>query len=316
MSKNKVQFQVGFSALEFIDHYGTEEQCVDYLEKLKWPNGFKCEECDHDDCYRYKSGSRTVYECKLCRKSHRLTANTLFHRTKIELRKWFLAIHQISQSKNSVSALELHRHIDVNYKTAWLMKQKIMQMMYEEDSKYKLKGTVEIDDAYLGGRLEGGKRGRGSENKSPFIAAVETNKKRNPIFVKLSPVQDFTYETVKQWSKENLKKNCNTISDGMRGFSALKEVSNHSVLVTSKAKKEEIESTFKWVNTILSNIKTSISGTFHSLKFEKYGFRYLADLQFRLNRRFDLRKMFFGLISKAMSTDQKPAQYLNSSLTG
>ena len=74
MSKNKVQFQVGFSALEFIDHFGTEEQCVKYLEKLKWPNGFKCEKCGHNECYQYKSGSRTVYECKTCRKSHRLTA--------------------------------------------------------------------------------------------------------------------------------------------------------------------------------------------------------------------------------------------------
>jgi len=316
MSKNKVQFQVGVSALEFIDSFGTEEQCVEYLEKLKWPKGYKCDRCEHDEHYQYQSGSRTVYQCKSCRKNHRLTAGTLFHRTKISLRKWFLALHQISQSKNSVSALELHRHIDVNYKTAWLMKQKIMQMMYESDSKYKLKGTVEIDDAYLGGRLEGGKRGRGSENKSPFIAAVETNKKRNPTFVKLTPVHDFTYETVKQWSKDNLEKNCNTISDGLRGFGALKEITNHTVLVTSKAKKEEIETTFKWVNTILSNVKTSISGTFHSLKFERYGFRYLADLQFRLNRRFDLRKMFFGLISKAMTSSQKPVQYLNSSLTG
>ena len=120
-----------------------------------------------------------------------------------------------------------------------------MQMMYEEDKKYKLKGIVEIDDAYLGGKLEGGKRGRGSENKSPFIAAVETNEKRKPIFIKLTPVDDFTYETVKHWSQKHLKANCTTISDGLRGFSALKEVSNHTVLVTSKAKKEEVESTFK-----------------------------------------------------------------------
>ena len=148
----------------------------------------------------------------------------------MELRKWFLAIHQISQSKNSVSSLELHRHINVNHKTAWLRKQKIMQMMYEEDKKYKLKGIVEIDDAYLGGKLEGGKRGRGSENKSPFIAAVETNEKRKPIFIKLTPVDDFTYETVKHWSQKHLKANCTTISDGLRGFSALKEVSLHSIL--------------------------------------------------------------------------------------
>ena len=302
MPKNKVQFQVGVSFPEFIKTFGTEEQCSAYLESCKWPNGFKCDTCDSDKYYRYKSGSRTIFQCKACRKNHRLTAGTLFHRTKVPLQKWFLALHQISQSKNSVSALELHRHIDVNYKTAWLIKQKIMQMMYEQDSKYKLKGLVEIDDAYLGGRLEGGKRGRGSENKSPFIAAVETNENRNPVFVKLSPVSGFSYEVIKQWAIDNLEENCDTISDGLRGFSALKEVSNHSVLVTSKAKKEEIESTFKWVNTILSNIKTSISGTFHSLKFDKYGFRYLADLQFRLNRRFDLRKMFFGLISRLCSS--------------
>lgn len=316
MAKNKVQFQIGVSFPEFIKTFGTEEQCASYLEKCKWPNGFKCEQCQGNKCCSYKSGSRTVYQCKACRKNYRLTAGTLFHRTKVSLQKWFLAIHLISQSKNSVSSLELHRHIDVNYKTAWLMKQKIMQMMYEQDSQYKLKGLVEIDDAYLGGRLEGGKRGRGSENKSPFIAAVETNENRNPVFVKLTPVKDFTYKTIHRWALDNLEKNCDTISDGLRGFSALNKVSNHSVLITSKAKKEEIESTFKWVNTILSNIKTSISGTFHSLKFEKYGFRYLADLQFRLNRRFNLRKMFFGLISKAMTTNQKTVKYLNASLTG
>ena len=78
----------------------------------------------------------------------------------------------------------------------------------------------------------------------PF-AAVETNEKRKPIFIKLTPVDDFTYETVKHWSQKHLKANCTTISDGLRGFSALKEVSNHTVLVTSKAKKEEVESTFK-----------------------------------------------------------------------
>lgn len=316
MSKNKVQFQIGMSLPEFFDNFGTEEQCLVYLENIKWPNGFECEKCQHKECGKYQSGNRPVYQCKHCRKNHRLTSGTLFHRTKIPLRKWFLAIREISQSKNSLSALELHRHIDVNYKTAWLMKHKIMQMMYERDKLYKLKGRVEIDDAYLGGRLEGGKRGRGSENKSPFIAAVQTTEDQKPIYVKLTPVIDFTEDTISVWALNNLEKNCETISDGLKGFVALSKTTNHTVLVTSKAKKEDIETTFKWVNTILSNVKTSISGTFHSLKFEKYGYRYLADLQFRLNRRFDLRKMFFSLISKAIDSDQKPAKKLFASLTG
>tara|TARA_B100000809_G_C15023624_1_gene489351 strand:- start:132 stop:347 length:216 start_codon:yes stop_codon:yes gene_type:complete len=66
----------------------------------------------------------------------------------------------------------------------------------------------------------------------------------------------------------------------------------------------------------LSNVKTAIAGTFHSLKFERYGVRYLADLQFRINRRFNLRQMFFGLIDKALHCSPKPANKLNASLTG
>ena len=316
MPQNKIQFQVGVSLPEFIKKFGTEGQCLSYLEQLKWPSGFICDSCRHRSCGTYQSGNRKVFQCKGCRKNHRLTAGTLFHRTKIPLQKWFLAIREISQSKNSLSALELHRHIDVNYKTAWLMKHKIMQMMYECDLNYKLKGRVEIDDAYLGGKLKNGKRGRGSENKSPFIAAVETNKDKKPIFVRLTPVASFTCTSVKKWALQNLEPNCHTVSDGLPAFNALREISNHQVLVTSRAKEEDIETTFKWVNTILSNVKTAIAGTFHSLNFERYGVRYLADLQFRINRRFNLRQMFFGLIDKALHCAPKPAKKLNASLTG
>lgn len=311
-----IQFQIGVSVPEFIRDFGNEEQCVAYLEQLKWPAGFICEGCSSNSCTIYKSGSRQVYQCKSCRKNHRLTAGTLFHRTKIPLLKWFIAIREISQSKNSLSALELHRHLDVNYKTAWLMKQKIMQLMYESDREYKLEGHVEIDDAYLGGAQSGGKRGRGSSNKYPFIAAVQCNENKHPVFVKLTPVEGFTTQAVQTWAKDNLQRGSKTVSDGLACFNALDDLSEHSVLVTNRAKKEEVEATFKWVNTILSNLKTSIAGTFHSLKFGKYGFRYLADLQFRINRRFDLRKMFFGLLSKAFKSEPKPVKVLATSLTG
>ena len=311
MPKNKVQFQIGFSVPEFFDSFGTEEQCEKYLENQKWPNGYTCSECSSRRYGTYKSGSRKMYQCKDCRKRHRLTAGTLFHGSKIELRKWFIAIYEITQSKNCISSLELHRHLAVNYKTAWLMKQKIMQLMYESDQKYKLKGKVEIDDAYLGGVKKGGRRGRGSENKRPFLAAVQCNEKGHPIFVKLSPVSGFTAKAIKAWAYESLSQGVTTVTDGLPCFSELKKFGDHSVLVTSKATTKEVDAVFKWVNTILSNVKTSISGTFHAIDFTKYGFRYLADIEFRLNRRFDLRKMFFGLFSKALASSPKTAKMLN-----
>jgi len=316
MPKNKVQFQIGVSIPEFIEVFGTEKQCERYLETSKWPNGYKCVDCQSTRYGTYQAGSRKVYQCKDCRKRHRLTAGTIFHGSKTPLRTWFIAIHEITQSKNCVSALELHRRLGVNYKTAWLMKHKLMQLMYESDQKYKLQGQVEIDDAYLGGVKKGGKRGRGSENKKPFIAAVQCNDNGHPVFVKLNSISEFTTEAIKAWAQDNLKPGTKTITDGLPCFNILDDFGDHSVLVTSRAKKEEVDAVFKWVNTILSNVKTSISGTFHSLDFGRYGHRYLADLEFRLNRRFDLRRMFFGLLNKALSSSPKSEKALYALLSG
>ena len=316
MSKNQIQFQIGLSLPEFFEDFGSEKQCEDYLEKLKWPKGYECIDCQSNRFGTYQSGSRKIYQCKDCRKRHRLTSGTLFEATKLPLRRWFMAIYEITQSKNCVSALELHRRLKVNYKTAWLMKHKIMQFMHESDQVYKLQNKVEIDDAYLGGALKGSKRGRGSENKKPFIAAVQCNDAGHPVFVKLSPISGFTSTAMKAWATDNLKPNTKTVTDGLACFNVLNKFGEHSVLVTSRAKKEEVEAVFKWVNTILSNVKTSISGTFHSIDFGKYGFRYLADIQFRLNRRFDLRKMFFGLFEKALVSLPKTEKVINAPLSG
>ena len=85
-----------------------------------------------------------------------------------------------TQSKYNVSALELKRHLGVRYKAAWLMKHKLLQVMHLREDTRRLDGRVEVDDAYLGGRLPGGKRGRGSENKVSFIAAVQTDSAGHP----------------------------------------------------------------------------------------------------------------------------------------
>ena len=84
---------------------------------------------------------------------------TIFEATQLPLTTWFLAMHLLAQAKNNVSALELKRHLGVRYKTAWLLKHKLMQVMSEREASRQLDGRVEIDDAYLGGELPGGKSG-------------------------------------------------------------------------------------------------------------------------------------------------------------
>ena len=117
--------------------------------------------------------------------------------------RWFWAIHLLTQAKDNVSALELKRHLGVRYKTAWLMKHKLLQVMVEREDSRQLDGRVEIDDAYVGGKAPG-KRGRGSANKVPFIAAVNTTEAGQPVLVCLKKLK-FTKKAIAQWAKHSLR---------------------------------------------------------------------------------------------------------------
>lgn len=116
----------------------------------------------------------------------------MFQGTKLPLTIWFLAIYLISQTKTGLSALALKRQLGVSYPTAWLIHHKLMQVMAEREERYVLEGKVQVDDDYLGGERTGGKVGRGSENKVPFVAAVSLSEDGRPLRIKLTPVSGFS----------------------------------------------------------------------------------------------------------------------------
>ena len=112
--------------------------------------------------------------------------------TKLPLTVWFLAIYLISQAKTGISSLAFKRQLGVSYPTAWLLHQKINRAMAAQDATHRLAGAVQLDDAYLGGERVGGKVGRGSKNKVPFVAAVSLNSAGHPLYLKLALVSGFT----------------------------------------------------------------------------------------------------------------------------
>jgi hypothetical protein len=79
-----------------------------------------------------------------------------------------------------------------------------MQAMVERDAQYTLCGHVQVDDAYLGGELAGGKAGRGSENKVPFVAAISLSAEGRPLYIKMAPVPGFTRKAIVNWANEDL----------------------------------------------------------------------------------------------------------------
>ena len=310
MAMNRVQFQAGLSMAEFLNRYGSEDQCEAALVAARWPQGFACPACGAGAHCTFVRGGRRYWQCAACRHQCSAISGTIFESTKLALRRWFLAMHLLTQSKNNVSALELMRQLGVCYKSAWLLKHKLMEVMRVREEPRQLDGRVEIDDAYLGGERSGGKTGRGSENKVPFIAAVQTTLQGKPVLACFSQ-QPLTGEAVAIFAAQSLSPSASVVSDGLWCFGGVKLIgAEHQPIVTGGGKASVELPQLKAVNTVLSNLKTALSGTYHAFKFAKYAHRYLAEVQYRFNRRYDLATIFSRLLRAAALTGAQPARVI------
>ncbi|AAW77215.1 putative transposase [Xanthomonas oryzae pv. oryzae KACC 10331] len=169
------------------------------------------------------------------------------------------------QPRPTLAALELKRHLGVTYKAAWRMKHKIMQAMTEREEPRKLKGFVQIDDAYLGGERSGGKRGRGSENKQPFVIAVQVDHSHeHPVFAVIEPVKAFDNASLEDWIARRLEPECEVYSDGLACFRRLEEAGHAHTHARYRRRSccNRRPGSTRWLNVVLGNVKRAISGTY------------------------------------------------------
>ena len=310
MAQNRIQFQPGMSMPEFIAQYGTEAQCEAALEQARWPDGFRCPRCGSAAHGVIQDDRAKRFQCKACRHQTTLTAGTVMEANKLPLTTWFLAIYLLGQAKTGLSALALKRQLGVSYPTAWRIHHKLMTAMAEREDQYVLRGKVQIDDAYLGGERSGGKAGRGSENKVPFVAAVSLTEDEHPLRVKLTPVPGFTFQALWDWSRQHLAPGCTVYSDGLACFNAVTMAGcAHQPTVVAGRKPKDLPE-FQWINTVLGNLKTSLSGTYHAFAFSKYALRYLAAFAYRFNRCFDLATLPQRLLIAVVHCSRRPEHQL------
>lgn len=196
------------------------------------------------------------------------------------------------------------------YKTAWLVKHKLLKVMVERDDRRQLDGRVEIDDAYLGGE-RAGKRGRGSENKAPFVVAVQTSDEGHPFYVRMDRLA-FSKEDINRWANQALAASARVVSEGLHCFRAglAGNVANHQSIVVGSDWQAVEHAQFVQVNTVLGNVKTAISGTHRAVDFAKYAHRYLAEVEYRFNRRFELGSIPARLVRAVATTRPWPVPLL------
>jgi ribosomal protein L37AE/L43A len=308
MARNTVQFQKGLSEPEFERQFGTEEQCRAAVVASRWPDGFVCPECGGRQHGLVKT--RGLFQCSACRRQTSPIAGTIFASTKLPLRTWFRAIYHVTQTKQGISSIELGRRLGVTQNTAWKVKHKLKQVMMERDATKQLTGRVEIDDAYMGGERTGGKRGRGAPGKTPFVAAVETTPDGKPVRMKLGRVDGFSGKAISAFARRNLDPGCTVVSDRLHCFGGVTEAgcAHQAIRMGSGPASVRIPA-FKWVNTALGNIKAAITGTYRSIA-SKHVPRYLAEFEYRFNRRYDLAAMLPRLCWAGVRTQPMPYRLL------
>ena len=174
-----------------------------------------------------------------------------------------------------------------------------------------IKITTELrKSGYLGGERSGGKRGRGAPGKTPFVAAVQTNEQGHPLRMKLTVVEGFRLTEIAAWAQLHLGTGTRVVSDGLacfHGVTAAGCVHEPVVVGSGRAAVERPE--FRWVNTILGNIKNALRGTYHAIR-PKYAQRYLSEFEYRFNRRFDLPDIIPRLVYVALRTPPMPERLL------
>lgn len=258
-----------------------ERSCWKYLVDVRWPDGFRCPPCQGiGDFLR----ARNVFECRSCHQQTSATAGTLFHRSRIPLRKWFWAIFLIATENKGIPALYLQRQLGIqSYRAAWLMGQKIRQAMVQRNSRYSLEGTVQADARHIGGKQSPEERRR-HPNKTPFLIMVEEGAEGGPRFVSFEELETIYEQHVLPALAHHVKKGSTIKSDGAGAYlKAKKQGYGHerSVYLRDAAKTQQH---LHWVNILTSNLKRFLLSTHHGVH-PKYRRAYLAAFAYRFNRR-------------------------------
>jgi transposase-like protein len=266
--------------LEFEAALGTEEQCRAYLERQKWPEGFRCPRCDGEKSWYV--ASRQLRVCANCQHHCSLTAGTALQGTRKPLRAWFRAMYLVTSSKTGLSAKELQRHLGCSYQTAWTWLHKLRISMVTPD-RAPLSGDVEVDETYIGGPAEG-PRGRGAGKKTILACAVE---KDGPGAgrVRLGVIENVSKEKLNAFLSGRVENGTCAHTDGWRGYGDLQRSGYRHILTQIEGSGLKAHDLLPRVHRVFSLIKRWILGTHQGSVSSKHLPAYLEEFTFRFNRR-------------------------------
>jgi hypothetical protein len=269
---------------QFQEMFSSEEACLNAILGARWPRGFICPYCGHNNGNRLQC-RRRVIECCSCRRQTSITSNTLFHRSHVSLIRWFLVIYLFAQDKGGASAVRLAKQVGVSQPTAWFMLQRLRIAMATRDENLTLAGYIELDEAFFGGRTKS-KRNRKppSTNKKQVLVLVESEGFQAGNLV-MRVIESDQYDDLKPVIAEKIE--CDPPgqwfrSDGWGSHHVVMQFGHH--IRMSHIPNDLQDQLLRCVSLAVSHAKRFFKGTYHHF-CKLHIQRYLDEFCYRWNRR-------------------------------
>ena len=246
---------------------------------------------------------REQYNCNGCLYQFSVTSGTIFHDTHLSLSKWFLAIYLMTESKKGVSALQIKRTLDIAYQTAWHLCHRIRAAMREINAEL-LRGVVEVDETYVGGKVRG--MGRGYKgNKAIAIGAVQREGK-----IRLQVIQHADKETLHKFIRDNTAPDTEAIyTDELPAYWGIEDADTRHRSVNHSAEEWVVGDVHtNGIESVWSLLKRSIIGSYHKVSI-KHLDAYLDELEHRFNNRKN-EYIFRDTLTKLVQAAKLPYQEL------
>lgn len=294
------QLKTFTSIIELLEFFPTEKSCEQYLAFHRWKDNKVC--CPY--CRSKKAsilkGKTKRYKCYSCRKQFSVRVGTMFHNSKLPLKKWFIAIHLLTTSSKGISSYQLSRELKISQETAWFLLHRIRETYIQSENKLR-KRKVEVDETLYGGKEKNkhkskktsNNQGRSTKTKSAILGIIERNGNVYAIHLK-----DLKGETILPVIKSKVCKNATIFTDEYKPYRKLKQDFKHQYVNHSQGKYVIGEAHTNSLEGFWSQMKRAIGFTYHNVS-KKHLQRYINESAFRHNVKVEER--FNTVISKLIN---------------
>lgn len=277
-----------FSSLyDLLQFFTSEKICEEYLAHIRWENSPSCPYC-HSHKVNSLNGETKRYKCYGCRKQFSVKVGTIFHNSKLPLRKWFIAIYVACCTPKGVSSHQLSSDLDISQEAAWYLLHRIRETFKQSERKLT-KQKVEIDETLFGGSEKNkhkskktpNNQGRSTKTKAGILGIIERGENKQVYAIHVPRLDG---KTILPIIESKVRKGATIYTDEYRPYRQLKHRFNHKYVNHSQGKYVIDDAHTNGIENFWALLKKNLTGTYHSIS--KYHLqRYINEIAFKYNNK-------------------------------